>query len=289
MKSQDHKSATNDGKAKAQPRIETSPQFQHPILCLQQMVGNKAVTNIIQQHVPTRLKTVQQVIQQNANVSTVQRGDKLSTTKKGLKTIQEPEIENVTSFLQKALSMWLKNPKFVQWLQNRMQLAGTLGSIKGSTAEIYKNIGKRKGVASTAKRGASALSAIAAIPTFFEMATAAQQMGAGEFEEAQEIFAKAAMVPGIDKLLNQAISWAIFDEDADWEKVAAGRDSLIPIVTAGLPETINLISAFIYGFSDTPVPEDSQFRMDPSVLDELHEYIPDQAAEIYHKLSRLFD
>ena len=50
MKSQDHKSNTVDGKAKVKPGIKTSPQVTYPILQLQQMVGNKAVTKMIQRH-----------------------------------------------------------------------------------------------------------------------------------------------------------------------------------------------------------------------------------------------
>jgi hypothetical protein len=154
--------------------------------------------------------------------------------------------------------------------------------------EIYENIGERKSIETTAKRGSKALGALAAIPTFFELANAAKAMGAGEFEEAQSIFAKAAGVPGIEKLLNAAINWALFDQAADSKSVAAGRDSLIRVVTAGLPDTINLISALIYSFGDTPIPEESQFRMDPSVLDKLYKYIPEEVDKIYYKLSRVF-
>ena len=49
MKSQDHKTANQD-KAKVKPDIRTRPQVTHPILQLQQLVGNKAVTNMIQRH-----------------------------------------------------------------------------------------------------------------------------------------------------------------------------------------------------------------------------------------------
>jgi len=49
MKSQDHKPANQD-KAKVKPGIKASPQVTHPILQLQQLVGNKAVTNMIQRH-----------------------------------------------------------------------------------------------------------------------------------------------------------------------------------------------------------------------------------------------
>jgi len=48
MKKQVHKS--DDGKAKARPRIKASSQVLHPTLQLQQLVGNKAVTKMIQRH-----------------------------------------------------------------------------------------------------------------------------------------------------------------------------------------------------------------------------------------------
>ena len=48
MKKQVHK--TDDGMAKARPRIKTSSKVSHPILQLQQIVGNKAVTNMLQRH-----------------------------------------------------------------------------------------------------------------------------------------------------------------------------------------------------------------------------------------------
>lgn len=50
MKIQDHKSTTDNGKAKTRPGIKTSPQVKHPILQLQQLVGNKTVTNMIQRN-----------------------------------------------------------------------------------------------------------------------------------------------------------------------------------------------------------------------------------------------
>ncbi len=49
MKSQDHKAA-NENKAKVRPGIKSSPQVKHPILQLQQLVGNKTTTRLIQRH-----------------------------------------------------------------------------------------------------------------------------------------------------------------------------------------------------------------------------------------------
>ena len=49
MKSQDHKVA-NEDKSKVKPGIKSSPQVTHPILHLQQLVGNKATTRLIQRH-----------------------------------------------------------------------------------------------------------------------------------------------------------------------------------------------------------------------------------------------
>ena len=49
MKSQGRKPA-NEDKAKVKPGIKTSPKVTHPILQLQQLVGNKAVTRMIQRH-----------------------------------------------------------------------------------------------------------------------------------------------------------------------------------------------------------------------------------------------
>ena len=50
MKSQDHKSTTDDGRVKSKPGLKTNFQMTHPVLQLQQMVGNKAVANMIQRH-----------------------------------------------------------------------------------------------------------------------------------------------------------------------------------------------------------------------------------------------
>ena len=49
MKSQDHKTA-NEDKARVKPGIKSSPQVTHPILHLQQIVGNIADTSVIQLH-----------------------------------------------------------------------------------------------------------------------------------------------------------------------------------------------------------------------------------------------
>ena len=58
MKKQVHK--TDDGKAKARPGIKANSQIAHPILHLQRMVGNKAVTNLIQRH-PEQAEQVRQL------------------------------------------------------------------------------------------------------------------------------------------------------------------------------------------------------------------------------------
>jgi hypothetical protein len=153
--------------------------------------------------------------------------------------------------------------------------------------EIYGNIETRAGIASTAKKGGKALSMIAAIPTFLELMEGARSLGLGEFQAAQASFAKAAMIPGADKLLNEAVKSVLFDEPVNWENVSIGRDSLIKVVTVGLPDTSNLIAAAIYSCSDTPVPEDSQFRMDPSVLNDLYKYIPEEVDDLYPSLHLL--
>ena len=48
MKNQVHK--PDDGKAKVRQGIKTRSQVAHPILQLQQIAGNKAVTKLIQRH-----------------------------------------------------------------------------------------------------------------------------------------------------------------------------------------------------------------------------------------------
>ena len=50
MKSQDHKSTAEDGKHKTRPGIKIDPQVTHPILQIQQVVGNKTTTRLIQRH-----------------------------------------------------------------------------------------------------------------------------------------------------------------------------------------------------------------------------------------------
>ena len=67
MKKQVHKS--DDGKAKARPRIKASSQVLHPTLQLQQLVGNKAVTSMIQREKSRRPR----LEASNATTSIVQR------------------------------------------------------------------------------------------------------------------------------------------------------------------------------------------------------------------------
>ncbi len=49
MKSTDHK-PVNEGRIKRRPGIKVNPTVSHPVLQLQQLVGNKAVTKMIQRH-----------------------------------------------------------------------------------------------------------------------------------------------------------------------------------------------------------------------------------------------
>ena len=55
MKSQDHKAA-NEDKAKVKPGIKSSPQVTHPILHLQQILGNHAVTSMIHRQEVSHVK-----------------------------------------------------------------------------------------------------------------------------------------------------------------------------------------------------------------------------------------
>jgi len=67
MKKQVHKS--DDGKAKARPRIKARSQVLHPTLQLQQLVGNKVVTSMIQREKSRRPR----LEASNATTSIVQR------------------------------------------------------------------------------------------------------------------------------------------------------------------------------------------------------------------------
>ena len=55
MQSQDYKAA-NEDKARVKPSIKSSPQVSHPTLHLQQIVGNIAITSMIQLHEVSHLK-----------------------------------------------------------------------------------------------------------------------------------------------------------------------------------------------------------------------------------------
>ena len=55
MKGQDHKAA-NEDKARVKPGIKSSPQVTHHILHLQQILGNNAVTSMIQRHEVSHVK-----------------------------------------------------------------------------------------------------------------------------------------------------------------------------------------------------------------------------------------
>ena len=89
MKSQDHRSTADDGKAKTRPGIKTSPQVTHPILQLQQLVGNKAVTSMIQRHAAENVKIdvdLEDMVVDSAIINYGRRGPQQGRSNRGAPT-----------------------------------------------------------------------------------------------------------------------------------------------------------------------------------------------------------
>lgn len=191
---------------------------------------------------------------------------------------RRPYLKDLSMYVATLVSHALGESAVVSKLQNLRQLPGSPGSIRASPGEIYRNIAERRDIARASQWGSKTLKeGLVAIPKAFQLLDGCTSLLEKDFDRAGASFSAAANVPGMDKLINNIISYAM-EGKVNLQQIIEARDSLTMAATGGLTETINNVADAVYlireklGLGDMP-PEKKRFRMDMSVLNDYREYI----------------